>query len=732
MTQKKVLYVSLMLIFSLWPLMANYLYPALPLVSIVLKIGMGIYLLIINGWMIFTIIFPRYPEGIKKVVYSISLSILFDMLVGFLVAAGFYSLGIEKPFNITILSWTFSGFSILLSGILLYLLRVGYSPKIPRFNLNNAKIKGLLILMFSFLLSLIAIIGAVVFKYTHYGGYIAIAWVGIALLPVIVISYSRSGNYNINTLRLLTLITSLTLTVPMLLGTQVILGTDGHPEVYVSKTVLLDEYWTPHIKFEPANTFAATQLYQLYSILSDSILAPLFSVFLEINVIIIMKSIIPAIFSVVFPLVLYEMYREAIENKVAFLATLVVMFFEFYYYNLMAGGARQPIAELFLVMLLLGIFDGNLSYGGKFKLLPVLTLGIVLSHYGTSAYYLVVFMFAMMALLLGLYLQIDFKKIRLEIKLLSTIFLFLLVIFVSWNALVYSIPHGTFKVITLLSVSTIKALIYGMPLDVGAKAMIPTHLIAPKIEMGVYLLLYILGGIGIIYTLKNKLKSNSFSISFWSISIGAFIAYGLMYPIGTANAMSSWRSAHLSMIAFAPLSIYGSCSLKLLVSTSSGNKGLSPITKVVIALLLSSMLLFGSTIAYSFFHEHPYSIRAIFFYEKDAKSDPNLAVALYSVYPQLTDISAAMWYSSNSPPEPTIYGCDYYKRGILRSYAMIPYDYKSLNLKKPLPEGYIYLGYINVGVKFTCDGTSRIGLDKFVFDNNLLYTTAHSVVILNQ
>jgi len=688
--------------------------------KIVFSMGIFIYLTFINGWLLMGLLFPNYSNTLRKIIYSVPLSLLVDMLVGFTVAFGFHILGISHPFNPSLLVKVFLVVSTVLNvGVFLRNVHNSFAS-FTRSPLIVSR-EDLVLMLVSLLSVIWSSIGALIFKGTGNGNIIALAWCFLVLVVVLVVFIKPSNEY---VYPILVLNVSLSLTLPMLLGTSVIMGTDGYSEVYISKLVLNTGFWDNNIVFYPKGTFTAIGLYQLYNTLSDSILIPVYAMFLNVDVTFIAKEITPLILSTIFPLALYVLYRNVLKPKEAFFSTLFVLFFEFYYYNLMLGGGRQQIVEVFLVVLLLALVEFYPYSASSRFLILLLSLGLVISHYGTSSYYLVVFGIA----LLILYAYGNSKPTL--VSSLKHTFLFVLVFFVAWNAFVYPSPTGTFKVIVSLAVATAEAILRGTRFHGGASAHVPNRMIAPKIEMGIYLMLYLLAVIGSlrVFALRNKYSDEE--KLFFSISIGALLTYTLLYPLGTANAMSSWRSAHLSMICFSPLIILGLHS----VTERFRLLKINNLRDVSVASLLALMLIFGSAMGYAVFNEHPDSIRAIFFYQSQADVNPRLAVALYSVYPQSSDIISTLWLSKYRDKSLPVYGCGFYKRGVLWGYGGISFDYRVFATPNVLKyRGYLYMGYLNWRKGLYCNGLLLGELLKYIRYNTtgIIYNSGYDGVILN-
>jgi uncharacterized membrane protein len=83
------------------------------------------------------------------------------------------------------------------------------------------------------------------------------------------------------------------------------------------------------------------------------------------------------------PLGLYYVYSKQTGPKIAFYATFFFMLL-FTFYTEMLSLARQQVAELFLVLLLMVLISDNLNKTKKSFLAVIFGLSIVISHYGLT------------------------------------------------------------------------------------------------------------------------------------------------------------------------------------------------------------------------------------------------------------------------------------------------------------------------------------------------------------
>lgn len=149
---------------------------------------------------------------------------------------------------------------------------------------------------------------------------------------------------------------------------------DIHLEYYMANSVLIDNWWDPNV-FSPLN-----------SMLSIVILAPLYSIMLNLDLTWVFKIVYPLIFSLV-PVGLYKAYLKQTHEVVAFLSCVFFISL-FTFYTEMLALARQQIAELFFVLLILLIISNEIALKKRAILVAIFSASLIVSHYGISYIYL--------------------------------------------------------------------------------------------------------------------------------------------------------------------------------------------------------------------------------------------------------------------------------------------------------------------------------------------------------
>jgi uncharacterized membrane protein len=153
-----------------------------------------------------------------------------------------------------------------------------------------------------------------------------------------------------------------------------ITGWDSHVEYYLSNLVIANPLWDSTIPFT------------VNAMLSIVMLAPIFSDICSMSLTWVFKIIYPLLFSLI-PLGLYRVFQKQTDEKIAFLACFFFVSVSAFY-GWMPQLARQEIAELFLVLLILLMVDKNMNKTKRSFLFIVFGISLVVSHYGLSYIYM--------------------------------------------------------------------------------------------------------------------------------------------------------------------------------------------------------------------------------------------------------------------------------------------------------------------------------------------------------
>jgi uncharacterized membrane protein len=167
-------------------------------------------------------------------------------------------------------------------------------------------------------------------------------------------------------------------------------GWDIQQELHTANAVLANAQWNAQA---PGPTNA---------VLSVTLLAPLISIVSGVSVVWIFKTIYPLLFALV-PVGLFVVFQKQTNDRIALLASFFITFL-FTFFTEMPALARQEIAELFLVLLLILLVDKGVGpAAGKarlYALYAVFAVSVVVSHYAVALIFITYLVVAWLVLFL--------------------------------------------------------------------------------------------------------------------------------------------------------------------------------------------------------------------------------------------------------------------------------------------------------------------------------------------
>ncbi|MGB9980295.1 DUF2206 domain-containing protein [Methanobacterium sp.] len=460
-------------------------------------------------------------------------------------------------------------------------------------------------------------------------------------------------------------------------------GWDIHYEYHYAELVLNNLFWNPQFD-NPTN-----------SVLSIVMLAPIFSIISSIDLTWVFKIIYPFLFSFL-PVGLYVLFQnQTKDNKVSFLACFLFMAI-FTFFGEMLSLARQEVAELFLILLMLSFF----SKENKPVLIIIFGMALTVSHYALS--YIYMFILAGVWILLIItsnttikgfigrfkYLKTKLSKnISFELDKKFTLNFVLLFIVFSITWYIYVSGYFTFETL----IRTISHIVSNISTDFLNRdtsqglQIITTNMDSPIREITKYLyfvtqFLIIIGFIGLIFSkYKSKFDIKFIIFSFFNIliCIGAIV---LPYFAGSFNTS---RLYFLSLIFLAPFCILGSIIvfgffnniIKVLKDKKHEN------SLKIISIFLVIFFLFNTGFIVEFTNDYPSS----FAFSEDAYSN---------FFEQDSDLASAQWMGMFNDSTQK-YGM-YFSRLSLISYGQSsPSDvillYHWTDIRTIKPNSYIYV-----------------------------------------
>jgi uncharacterized membrane protein len=337
-----------------------------------------LYLTFIPGYLILRVLRIHCIGSIKSLLYSVALSILSVMFLGFLANMLLPYLGISNPITLLPLSILITVYVIILA-VLSYL-----SDK----NFNNPSFIDTNIItsptfLFLSLLPFIAIFGSYAMNLSYNN---IITMILLALIAIVFVLFVF-GKISKKLYPFTIWIISISLLYMSSLITPYVWGWDIQNEYYLANLVLTYSHWN----------YMLPDAYN--SMLSIVMLGPVYSLLTHINLDYVLKIIIPFLFSLV-PLGLYKIFKiQTQDSRIAFMGVFLFISFNTFYIELLSL-TREMTAELFLMALILLLCDRK--FKPQMTVLAILfSAGLILSHYSTAYFFIVTLAFV--TIILGLF-----------------------------------------------------------------------------------------------------------------------------------------------------------------------------------------------------------------------------------------------------------------------------------------------------------------------------------------
>jgi len=323
-----------------------------------------IYLTFVPGIIILRIFRLHELGNTRTLLYAVGLSIATLMFTGLFVNTVYPIFGISEPISIYPVILTLTALTLILSTVA-YMRDKDFRPTQA---VVEAKGRTLSPVLFLLLLPVLAALGALFVAHQQTNAILLILMVLIALTTMFV-AFNKFIPSKYYAFAVVTI--ALALLLQYTLISQSLSGCDIYVEYYFQNLVLTNSHWDSLIP----NTVNA--------MLSITILCPFYSLILGMDSIWVFKIIYPLIFSLV-PLALFEIYREQTSDRKAFLAVFFSMSAVGIFFLTMPSLARQQIAELFFVLLVLLMVERKLTLPQKTVLGVIFAISLTVSHYGLA------------------------------------------------------------------------------------------------------------------------------------------------------------------------------------------------------------------------------------------------------------------------------------------------------------------------------------------------------------
>jgi len=322
-----------------------------------------VFLTFIPGMLLLRILKIHNVGIIESLLYSVGLSLAFVMAVGVVANFALPPLGIAHPITLAPLTATFTVLFLILC-FLTYKRDKDFGAKSD----SSSILKPVLL---AILLPLLAVLGTSLVN-NYQNNILLLALIFIVIVIIGLVAFNKFITPRIYPF--LILMTAIALLYQTTLISSNLVGSDIHLEYYAGSQVIENGYWD------------ATTPFTINSCLSIVMLAPIYSLLLNMNVIWLFKAIYPLFFCLV-PLGLFHIWRLQIKPLYAFLATLFFISMPMFTMD-MAQLARQQVAELFFVLVILLMVDRKLTLIQRITLVLIFGFGVVVSHYGMGTGYI--------------------------------------------------------------------------------------------------------------------------------------------------------------------------------------------------------------------------------------------------------------------------------------------------------------------------------------------------------
>jgi uncharacterized membrane protein len=645
-------------------------------IPIVRQLIVFIYLTFIPGILVLRILRLHKLGDIETLLYTIGLSIATLMFTGFLMNMVHPFFGISRPISTISLIITIS---IVVLGLCYISYKIDKEFSDPSF----IEVKDILSppALFLCLVPFLSIFGTYLVNF-HNDNTILIFLIIMLSIIALLISFDKFIPKNLYPFAVF--IIAISLLYHNSLISMYLCGWDIQLEYYLSSLVTTTAQWDSTI---PTTTNA---------MLSIVMLAPIFSNVCSMSLTWVFKIIYPLVFALV-PLGLYRVFQKQTNDKIAFLSCFFFMS-RFEFYTEMLALARQQMAELFLVLLILLMIDKNMDRVKRAGLITIFAFSLTVSHYGLSY----IFMFSLIVVYGLFFLNARRKNQNKVAEIVTTRrFVALYITFtIAWYMYVSS--SSAFETIVHIGdhiASSIFTDFLNPEAAEGIK-LIMTETVSPLHGVTKYLHLisqfFIVIGI---LTLLLKHKEMKFEKEYAAFSYVAFMICfaGVVVPF-FASSLNTSILYHITLIFLAPFCVIGGMAFFRRVNHVVKKSWTDRIVRSslrILSVFFAVFLLFNSGWVYEIAKDDPGSIslsqESVKVCGDDARKN-----AFYAAYYLDEDIAGVEWISKNRDDESKIYA-DYTRRLLVfTSYGMMPDEYTLTNTTKIRDESYIYLGYPNV------------------------------------
>lgn len=338
-----------------------------------------VYLTFVPGIVVMRIIRLRNISFLESFLYAVGISISFLMVLGVLINFLYPILGVHNPLSFNYLIYTLSS-AILVMCAVLFVSDKKFKSETKSTEISNKEVAFPLReylspkYLFLYILLFIAILGTYVLS-SYHNNYLEILLIVLIAISFLIIAWSETIPSKFYVAAIF--VFSLSLLYHTTLITPYVMGSDIHIELFLANQVIWNSLWNSNI----------AMIYN--SMTSVVMLAPIYSIITGLDLDYVFKIIYPLIVSLI-PVGLFIVFEKQTNDKIAFLSTFLFISTSVFYVMLMQA-ARQQIAELYLVLLILLLTTSKVDVKRTF-LLIVFGFSMAISHYGLNYLLLIIFL----------------------------------------------------------------------------------------------------------------------------------------------------------------------------------------------------------------------------------------------------------------------------------------------------------------------------------------------------
>ena len=698
-----------------------------------------IYLAFIPGILILRILKLHKLGNIETLLYTVGLSIAFIMFTGLFMNTVYPLFGISGPISIVPLIITISVVVLVLC-VLSYIIDEDFSD--PSFiDVGNVLSPPALFLC---LIPFLAIFGTYLVNF-HHNNILLMFLIVILAIIVVLIAFDKFIPKNLYPVAVFVIAISLLYHASLI--SMYLWGWDIHLESYLCNLVKMNGIWD--------STMPSTY----NAMLSIVMVAPIYSNILSMDIAWVFKIIYPLVFSLV-PLGLYRVFQKQTGDKIAFLSCFFFVSL-FTFYTEMLALARQQIAELFLVLLILSMIDKNMDKTKRSFLFIVFGFSLVTSHYGLSYIYMFCLISAWLILVVmdspamqnlrdDFYSKFGRKSEKpagnptssnMGDRTISSTFVLLFITFtLAWymyvssssgfNAIVRIGDHMASSIFTdFLNPEAAQGLNIIMRETVS-----PLHSVTKYLHLISQFFIFV----GVITLMFNR-RGMKFEREYTAFSLINFaICFGGVALPYFASSLNTTRLYQITLIFLAPFCVIGGITvfrmLNRVVRASWTDQRVKRSLKVL-SVFLVIFLLFNTGFVYEVAKDRLGSIALSQEWVKEY-GDAKAKVGFYGGYLPEEDVFGARWLLNNRDTTPKVYADRTRKDNVLNSYGMMPREFSVLSntTTKIEKDAYIYLGHLNVvegigtGPKAYAKFWNMTDISPLIEERSKIYSNGCSVV----